>query len=55
MANREEELPPSKGGAGGRSDDRKLELSQLKSNLTCALCSGYLIDATTITECMHTC
>ena len=34
---------------------RLLALSQLDANLTCSLCRGYFIDATTITECMHTC
>ena len=34
---------------------RQLPLSHLEANLKCAICQGYLIDATTITECMHTC
>ena len=41
---------PENGGCG-----RLLALSQLDANLTCSLCRGYFIDATTITECMHTC
>ncbi|KZR99373.1 putative Polycomb group RING finger protein 3 [Daphnia magna] len=36
-------------------DLKSLPLSRLQSNLTCSICQGYLIDATTITECMHTC
>ena len=36
-------------------ESKTLPLSRLQSNLTCSICSGYLIDATTITECMHTC
>ncbi|XP_057365701.1 polycomb group protein Psc-like [Daphnia carinata] len=35
-------------------DSKSLPLSRLQSNLTCSICQGYLIDATTITECMHT-
>ena len=35
--------------------ERRLGLDELRANLTCALCQGYLIDATTINECMHTC
>lgn len=35
-------------------DLKSLPLSRLQSNLTCSICQGYLIDATTITECMHT-
>ena len=27
----------------------------INEHITCRLCAGYLIDATTITECLHTC
>ena len=30
-------------------------LGELRSHLTCVLCAGYFIDATTIVECLHTC
>lgn len=30
-----------------------LALSEINQYLTCGLCSGYLIDATTIVECLH--
>lgn len=33
----------------------KAELSEINQFLSCALCTGYLIDATAITECQHTC
>lgn len=33
----------------------KEELTQINQYLMCSLCSGYLIDATSIIECQHTC
>lgn len=33
----------------------KLPLNQFYPYIHCALCCGFLIDATTITECLHTC
>lgn len=35
--------------------DKKILLTDVNSFITCVLCKGYLIDATTITECLHTC
>ncbi|XP_029963451.1 polycomb group RING finger protein 6 [Salarias fasciatus] len=35
-------------------DEPKLPLSQFYPYIRCALCCGFLIDATTITECLHT-
>ncbi len=32
-----------------------LKITDLNSYLTCYLCKGYLIDAATITECLHSC
>lgn len=32
-----------------------LQLRELNPYITCALCGGYLYEASTITECMHTC
>ena len=32
----------------------KLPLVNLNQHITCKLCNGYLIDAATITECVHT-
>ena len=32
-----------------------LKLSEMNENLTCPLCKGYLIDACTIVECLHSC
>lgn len=39
------------GGGGGVS----VSLSELNPHFVCVLCFGYFVDATTITECMHTC
>ena len=35
--------------------ERKIKLKTLNPYITCLLCRGYLIEATTITECLHTC
>jgi len=35
-------------------DNRKLKLKSLNCHITCYICKGYLIDATTVTECLHT-
>ncbi|XP_044071355.1 polycomb group RING finger protein 6 isoform X2 [Siniperca chuatsi] len=35
-------------------DEPKLPLNQFYPYIRCALCCGFLIDATTITECLHT-
>ena len=29
--------------------------SDLNTHVVCSLCAGYFVDATTITECLHTC
>ncbi|OXA62505.1 polycomb group RING finger protein 3 [Folsomia candida] len=34
--------------------DRKIKLKTLNPYITCQICRGYLIDATTVTECLHT-
>ncbi|NXU39390.1 PCGF6 protein, partial [Drymodes brunneopygia] len=39
------------------SDDdqeRMINLSELTPYILCSICKGYFIDATTITECLHT-
>nr|XP_057920846.1 polycomb group RING finger protein 6 [Doryrhamphus excisus]XP_057920847.1 polycomb group RING finger protein 6 [Doryrhamphus excisus]XP_057920848.1 polycomb group RING finger protein 6 [Doryrhamphus excisus] len=36
------------------SDEPKLPVSQFYPYIRCALCCGFFIDATTITECLHT-
>lgn len=33
----------------------RTKLVEINSHLTCNLCKGYLIDATTISECLHSC
>lgn len=30
-------------------------MKELNEHIVCFLCAGYFIDATTITECLHTC
>lgn len=39
------------GGAGGP----RQRLAAINEHLTCKLCGGYYIDATTIIECLHSC
>lgn len=36
------------------SEQKKVKLSDLKEHISCYLCKGYLIEATTIIECLHT-
>lgn len=33
----------------------KVSLKTVNPQITCNLCKGYLIDATTIVECLHSC
>lgn len=35
--------------------ERRIKLKTLNEHIVCAICSGYLVDATTVTECLHTC
>ncbi|XP_026506833.1 polycomb group RING finger protein 6 [Terrapene carolina triunguis] len=35
--------------------ERMINLSELTPYILCSICKGYFIDATTITECLHTC
>lgn len=44
----------SKGTAGYRSEKQKITLGDVHPYITCFLCKGYLIEATTIVECLHT-
>lgn len=34
---------------------KKRRLKELNEELLCSLCQGYLIDATTISDCIHSC
>lgn len=34
--------------------DRNISLQSLNPHITCNICKGYLVDATAITECLHT-
>lgn len=36
------------------SEQKRVKLSHLKEHISCYLCKGYLIEATTIIECLHT-
>ncbi len=36
-------------------NENRVQLSDVNAYISCVLCKGYLIDATTITECLHTC
>lgn len=33
----------------------RIPITELNQHITCTLCKGYFIDATTIIECLHTC
>lgn len=35
--------------------EKRVKLKSVNTHITCTLCRGYLIEATTITECLHTC
>lgn len=35
--------------------ERTIKLKTLNIHITCKICRGYLVDATTVTECLHTC
>ena len=35
--------------------ERRIRLKTLNEHIVCTICTGYLIDATTVTECLHTC
>ncbi|NXD01896.1 PCGF6 protein, partial [Certhia familiaris] len=62
----EEEEEEMEGDTGARfgtddgeldSDDereRMINLAELTPYILCSICKGYFIDATTITECLHT-
>lgn len=50
---------PSRQGLGDREaswqEEVKVKMKELNEHIVCCLCAGYFIDATTITECLHTC
>ena len=37
------------------TSNRNIKVKDLNEHITCFICGGYLVDATTITECIHTC
>eukprot|EP00079_Xenopus_tropicalis_P011214 XP_002936851.1 PREDICTED: polycomb group RING finger protein 6 isoform X1 [Xenopus tropicalis] len=40
--------------SGGEAEEHMINLTDLNPYILCSICKGYLIDATTITECLHT-
>ncbi|XP_053258260.1 polycomb group RING finger protein 1 isoform X2 [Podarcis raffonei] len=36
-------------------EEVRVKMKELNEHIVCFLCAGYFIDATTITECLHTC
>lgn len=38
-----------------QQEEVKIKIKDLNEHIVCYLCAGYFIDATTITECLHTC
>ena len=42
-------------GVPGQQVRRRCRIYDINEHLLCALCSGYLVDATAIIECLHTC
>jgi len=41
-------------GAPLGAGESKINICQINEMITCKICSGYLVDATTVTECLHT-
>ena len=41
--------------SGGSSTPSALPLRDVNCHLICTVCRGYYVDATTITECLHSC
>ena len=33
----------------------RVKIREINQHVVCILCAGYFIDATTVTECLHTC
>jgi len=40
--------------AASGGSERKIKMCDINEMITCKICSGYLVDATTIVECLHT-
>lgn len=40
--------------AASGGSERRIKMCDINEMITCKICSGYLIDATTIVECLHT-
>lgn len=53
-SSKENSKEKSKETAGYRSEREKISLGDVHPYITCYLCKGYLIEATTIVECLHT-
>jgi polycomb group RING finger protein 4 len=52
--NRSSNEEKNKETAGYRTENKKITLGDVHPYITCFLCKGYLIEATTIVECLHT-
>lgn len=46
--------PPITSSAS-QQNSNKIPLKLVNSHITCSICNGYLIDATTLVECLHSC
>ncbi|XP_059106684.1 polycomb group RING finger protein 6-like [Peromyscus eremicus] len=44
---------PNREREGASREERLVPLSELTPYISCSVCKGYLIDATTVTECLH--
>jgi len=45
---------PAAAIAAVSAGERKINICSINEMITCKICSGYLVDATTVTECLHT-
>ncbi|XP_069467800.1 polycomb group RING finger protein 6 isoform X2 [Ambystoma mexicanum] len=50
----EEEVVEERCNLGAPDEEGLINLCELKPYIVCTICEGYFIDATTITECLHT-
>nr|XP_026693644.1 polycomb group RING finger protein 1 isoform X2 [Ciona intestinalis] len=50
---KENERQPNAVEAKPNDDEIKIKLADLNIHISCKICCGYLVDATTITECLH--
>lgn len=48
----QEKTPPTKNAYHNR---KIVKLSDINEHFQCGICQGYIIDATTIIDCLHSC